>query len=401
MIFNTSWFLAFFVLFYLFFWLTPGDKIRRLYVLAASMVFHFHFAGWYGVIPIYLAGVATYTIALAMERHQPGTSGRRRWLTTGLFIPVGVLLYYKYRTFLVGPLLSGMGLSEHPWAGPFLETPLLPLALSFFTFEYVHYLVDVYKGSPAVRKPLDFAFFALFFPSLVSGPIKRFQPFLEQVRNGLKTPTLAFAITGFTQVLMGFGKKLLVADPATLMIREIEASPDLTGGGVIVLIILQSIRILFDFSGYSDIAIGLGRTMGLELPANFRYPYIARDIASFWQRWHISLSTWIRDYLYIPLGGNRSGRMRTLFNLTLAMFLCGLWHGAAWHFGIWGLYHGLGLAIHSAYARSAWAPRCHRLPLWSLLSWIITMLFVGYGWLVFFYPVEKVVHFTKLLIPGS
>jgi alginate O-acetyltransferase complex protein AlgI len=398
MIFNTAWFLGFFALFFGFSLFLPGGRVRLLYVLAGSAAFHFHFAGWYGVVPIYLGGVATYLIALAMERHAPGDPRRGRWLAAGLAVPVGILLYYKYRVLLTAPLLEAAGLSEAPWAAPFLEAPLLPLALSFFTFEYVHYLTDVHRGSPAVRKPLDFAFFALFFPSLVSGPIKRYQPFLAQVRDGLPPAPPPLVVSGLVQVLMGFSKKLLVADPATLMVREVEALPDLSAQGVLLIVLLQSVRILFDFSGYSDIAIGLGRMMGLELPANFRYPYAARDIASFWNRWHMSLSTWIRDYLYIPLGGSRQGTLRTLGNLLAAMFLCGLWHGAAWHFGLWGVWHGAGLAVHRAFDRSRWAAACRRLPLWGAFSWTLTLAFVGFGWLLFFYPLEKVVNFTRLML---
>ncbi len=154
-------------------------------------------------------------------------------------------------------------------------------------------------------------------------------------------------------MLVGFFKKLVIADNAALAIELLDARPAATRGSVVLLMVLLSVRILFDFSGYSDIAIGLARMLGLELPANFRYPYIARNIAEFWQRWHISLSRWIRDYIYIPLGGGRRGLLAKTANLSVAMFLCGLWHGAAWHFGLWGLYHGFGLAVHSLWERSA------------------------------------------------
>jgi alginate O-acetyltransferase complex protein AlgI len=198
-------------------------------------------------------------------------------------------------------------------------------------------------------------------------------------------------------VLVGFFKKLVIADNAALAIELLDARPGATRGSVALLMVLLSVRILFDFSGYSDIAIGLARMLGLELPANFRYPYIARNIAEFWQRWHISLSRWIRDYIYIPLGGGRRGLLLKTVNLSIAMFLCGLWHGAAWHFGLWGLYHGFGLAAHSLWERSSLSRRLAgaRFARWAGIAF--TDAFVAFGWLLFFYPVERVAALTRAL----
>jgi alginate O-acetyltransferase complex protein AlgI len=196
---------------------------------------------------------------------------------------------------------------------------------------------------------------------------------------------------------VGFFKKLVIADNAALAIELLDARPGATRGSVALLMVLLSVRILFDFSGYSDIAIGLARMLGLELPPNFRYPYIARNIAEFWQRWHISLSRWIRDYVYIPLGGGRRGLLLKTVNLSIAMFLCGLWHGAAWHFGLWGLYHGFGLAAHSLWERSSLSRRLAgaRAARWAGIA--LTDAFVAFGWLLFFYPVERVAALTRAL----
>jgi alginate O-acetyltransferase complex protein AlgI len=202
---------------------------------------------------------------------------------------------------------------------------------------------------------------------------------------------------GAAQVLLGFFKKLVVADNAALAIQLLEGRDDLAFPAMILFLALLSIRILFDFSGYSDIAIGLARMIGLELPRNFNFPYLAADLTDFWRRWHISLSSWIRDYLYIPLGGNRHGPARKLMNLLVTMFLCGLWHGASWHFGLWGLYHGAGLALHHAWERSRAGQAWNRVPGSRWAGMIVTNVYVAYGWLLFFYPLEDVGKYTGYL----
>lgn len=391
MIFNTSWFLAFFLGFYALFWLVPTPRLRFLFVLVSSAVFHYHFAGPAGIAPIAAMGLTTYLVGLWLPGLPEGSRKRRLVLASGLAIPVGGLVFYKYRELLLAPVASAFGL-------PAPDPAALPLAISFFTFEFVHYLTDVARGSAPIRSPLRFTFFSIFFPSIVSGPIKRYQPFLRQVEDGLARPRLEQALQGAGQVLVGFFKKLVVADNAALAIELLEKHPSQSRGTVCVLLVLLSVRILFDFSGYSDIAIGLGRLIGLELPANFRYPYAATNLAEFWQRWHISLSSWIRDYVYIPLGGGRTSVWRKAINLSVTMFLCGLWHGPAWHFGLWGLYHGLGLAVHGAWERSRVGQRAAALPGSGLVGLVVTDVFVAYGWLLFFYPMDRVGFYTKILL---
>jgi alginate O-acetyltransferase complex protein AlgI len=304
-------------------------------------------------------------------------------------------VYYKYRVLLLGTVGLGGPAQVRPGLGA--AGVSLPLAISFFTFEFVHYLTDVAKGSAPIRSPFRFAFFSIFFPSIVSGPIKRYQPFLAQAEPGIRRPQASLALRGAAQVLVGFFKKLVVADNAALAIELLDARPAHDRGSVVLLMFLLSVRILFDFSGYSDIAIGLARMLGLQLPANFRYPYIARNISEFWQRWHISLSSWIRDYIYIPLGGGRRGLLAKTANLSVAMFLCGLWHGAAWHFGLWGLYHGFGLAVHSLWERSGAGRRLAGVPATRWAGIALTDAFVAFGWLLFFYPVERVAVYLRAL----
>jgi alginate O-acetyltransferase complex protein AlgI len=408
MIFNTSWFLVFFPIVYVLFLLLPGTRLRFAFLLLASAVFHWHFAGPAGVAPIIVIAICTFAIGLALAKTPQASWRRRLLLAIGVAIPVAALVAYKYRVLLLGTV--GLGSTGPAQVRPGLGAAgvALPLAISFFTFEFVHYLTDVAKGSAPIRSPFRFAFFSIFFPSIVSGPIKRYQPFLAQAEPGIRRPRAGQALQGAAQVLVGFFKKLVIADNAALAIELLDARPasGVTRGSVVLLMVLLSVRILFDFSGYSDIAIGLARMLGLELPANFRYPYIARNIAEFWQRWHISLSRWIRDYIYIPLGGGRRGLLAKTANLSVAMFLCGLWHGAAWHFGLWGLYHGFGLAAHSLWERSvlgrrlagAGAGRRHagfQVARWAGIA--MTDAFVAFGWLLFFYPVERVAALTRTL----
>jgi alginate O-acetyltransferase complex protein AlgI len=395
LIFNTTWFLLFFPVAFALFLLIPGPRPRFFLLLAASAVFHYHFAGPAGVGPIIVMALATYGFGLWLA--DPSLTWRRKRLiySAAIAVPVLGLIYYKYRLLLLSSLLAVTGGSA---AASGAAGSALPLAISFFTFEFVHYLTDVYHGSPPIRSPFQFALFSIFFPSIVSGPIKRYQPFLAQVQDGVARPRGEAVFWGAAQVLLGFFKKLVVADNAATAIDLLDKHPAPTQAGVLLLLALLSVRILFDFSGYSDIAIGLARMLGIVLPANFRFPYIASNISEFWQRWHISLSHWIRDYIYIPFGGGRRGLLRKAGNLSLTMFLCGLWHGPAWHFGFWGLYHGVGLAAHGVWERSAAGRRFAAWPGSRWVGIIATDIFVAYGWLLFFYPLERVAGFTRTLL---
>jgi alginate O-acetyltransferase complex protein AlgI len=374
--------------------------------LIACAVFHTHFAGPAGVIPIVIMGILTYGFGLliAHQRTQSDPDAPRwpRTLTAvlALSIPVLGLMYYKYRGFIFGSL-TFLPASWLNTLQPFFALTPMPLAISFFTFEFVHYLTDVIKGQPPIRNALHFSLFSIFFPSIVSGPIKRYEHFVPQIERGLPRPTLDDFLWGLGQVLLGFAKKLIVADNAYLMIQLLERQAQWDAYSVSLLLILLSVRILFDFSGYSDIAIGLARMLGIRLPVNFNFPYWARNISEFWNRWHISLSSWIRDYLYIPLGGGRVSVPRKIFNLTLVMALCGLWHGAAWNFVFWGIYQGLGLGLHTLFVR--WRERAAArgaIPLKFLhfpgiVARGCTLVFVAYGWLLFFYPLPQVLALTR------
>jgi alginate O-acetyltransferase complex protein AlgI len=401
-IFATYWFFAFALLVVPVYWLLWTPLPRKVWLALACVVFHYHFAGPAGVLPVICLGIATFLAAY---------SRKRAYCFLAIALNVGALSFYKYTNLLT---LHALGLlnpawGEKAWAGARTLLPAAaPLAISFFAFEFVHYLYDVSHGSEPIRNPLQFLLFAIFFPSLVAGPIKRYQTFLPALEEGLASPAAARAVTGAARIGIGLIKKLVIADNLTAWINfhvpRFHESDLFTRRMAFLAI---GMRILADFSGYSDIALGLADLLGITLPENFNWPYLATNIQDFWQRWHISLSTWIRDYVYIPLGGGRRGRGRTLLNGLFAFGLCGLWHGPQWYYVFWGLYHGTGLVIYRAYHEFFWKKVEASRPAltnsawvrWPLngLGWLVTQTFVFVGWMFFFYPVKDALHYLSLL----
>jgi alginate O-acetyltransferase complex protein AlgI len=320
------------------------------------------------------------------------------------------LIFYKYTTFLtdkvIGAILPALGGAIHDTARA-LVPGTIPLGISFFTFEFVHYLIDLRRGGKPILSARDYAAFIFYWPTMVAGPIKRYQQFIPALHRGSTQASADDVMLGFIRVLIGFAKKW-AADNLTTWIEVFEVLYATQTIGMRWLFLLAiAFRILLDFSGYSDMAIGFARMMGIVVPENFNWPYLARTPAEFWQRWHMSLSSWIRDYIYIPLGGNRFGIPRRIVNAMAAMLICGLWHGPDWNFAVWGLYHGLGLGVTALLQRRIELPSAAamqnpsalayanpmRLPI-AVVSWAATMLFVAFGWLLFFYPVDKALRFA-------
>ena len=384
MIFNT-WLFAFFalVLFALY------SRVRTLWVrnaflIAAGIVFYIASIPLYIVLVLALAAI-TWSTATLLARTPTEERVRRKWiLALGIAANVGVLGFFKY-----GKLFgTTLGLCHAGCSGAFANL-IVPLAISFFTFEFIHFLVDVYYGKIKNFKTVEFFVFALFFPTMVAGPIKRFQNFAPQLGRFAHVHSLQ-AAAGVYRVLLGLAKKSIIADSMTPLTQPLltPGAPYMSGDywlGALA----YSIKIYFDFTGYSDIAIGLAELLGFRIVENFDRPYWARNISNFWQRWHISLSSWIRDYLFIPLGGSRRKLGRVLFNLALVMAIAGLWHGASWHFVVWGLFQGAGLAVHRAY--SLIVPKDVLAHLGSLralnyVSVAATFLFVMLGWVLFASP---------------
>jgi alginate O-acetyltransferase complex protein AlgI len=395
MIFTTYWFLLFAIVVITVFRILPGPVWRQGWLAVGCSVFHWHFAGPAGVKPIIGLMVVTYISGLT----------RRRWICVlAMASCVAALCFYKYSLFLIGSAvapfssqLSG-GLARLA-QGAMPGAP--PLGVSFFTFEFVHYLFEVRRGEEPIRNPIKFLLFAIFFPSLVAGPIKRYAQFLPSLAAAARSPfSSADVAEGLARVGLGFAKKLLIADQLTAYIDYFQPRfDDLSLERRWIIFSAIAFRILMDFSGYSDIAIGCARMLGISLPENFNWPYAARNLQDFWTRWHISLSLWIRDYVYIPMGGGRRGWPRRILNALVAFALCGLWHGPARHFVVWGLYHGCGLGVCTTFSRipdiGSSVMQVFRRD-W-VFGWVLTQLFAWLGWLLFFYPTHEACHMARQL----
>ncbi|MDX2168165.1 MAG: MBOAT family O-acyltransferase [Deltaproteobacteria bacterium] len=390
MLFLTPWFWAFAAPAVLLYRFVPA-RLRLVWLLGASAVFHWHFAGPAGVAPIVVLGAATYAVGLWPRR-------LGRWSTVGLVITalVAALAFYKYARFALDNLVllaASLGIALPSEVARWVA-PAAPLGISFFTFEFVHYLYEVHwHGRAPIRSPLQFALFSIFFPTLATGPIKRFPDFVPQL-DALTPPDWERFWGGLGRVIRGLFKKVCVADLLVEYIAVFEQVPHPTAPLVVGLAVLQGWRIYYDFAGYTDMAVGLAQMLNLSVPENFNRPYGSTSLQEFWRRWHMSLSSWIRDYVYIPLGGNR---VRRGFNLLLAMVICGLWHGPAWHFAAWGAYHGLGLGLESALRRRWPGLFAERWPQ-RALGWAVCYAFVNFGWLVFFYPLGTVWKLTRALL---
>jgi alginate O-acetyltransferase complex protein AlgI len=325
---------------------------RNVVLLAASYLFY---ASWNaGFLVLVLALTAlNYGIGLALGP----VDGRRRprsWLAAAVGLNVGVLAYYKYTGFLLGVASDLLGAFGARVTVP-RPTILLPLAISFFTFEFVHYVVDVWRGSPPVRSPLRFALFAAFFPTQIAGPIKRYQDFVPQLESPgrLRLPWL---VDGFGRIVRGLFKKTVLADRLAPVVAAAFQDAAAAPAGLPPLdawlgVLAFAFQVYFDFSGYTDIARGSAALFGFSVPENFRRPYLAASVAEFWRRWHVSLSTWLRDYLFVPLQGLRGHPYRAL---VITMALGGLWHGANWTFLAWGLWNGLLLSAEWAARSRGW-----------------------------------------------
>ncbi len=346
LLFNSALFLFLFAAFMVGYYFTASgrrDVPRLLYVTAFSYYFYYKNAGEYAA----LLGVITlvvYVCALAMEKtRRQGL--RRLWLWVAVGFMLLQLGWFKYAVFVGKDVLPLLGIEGH------VPDIFVPLGISFFTFQSISYVVDVYRRQmPATRSLLHLAFFVSFFPTLLSGPILRARTFLPQLREKLCVTREMFGL-GLWFVMMGLVKKAIISDYiGENFVNRIFDDPSLyTGLENLIGVYGYALKLYCDFSGYSDIAIGIALWLGYNIPANFRAPYKADSITDFWHRWHISLSTWLRDYLYISLGGNRCSRFRTYLNQFLTMVLGGLWHGASWNFLVWGALHGVALCLHKAW----------------------------------------------------
>ncbi len=381
MLFNSSEFGVFLAaVLAIYYLLIPERRVRarRLFLVFASYFFYMSWSPLFGLL-LLASTLLDYSVGLRLAR--AAVPWRRRALVAlSLTGNLGLLGFFKYGTFLAENFrFVAVAFGASP--SPHVFDIAVPIGISFYTFQSLSYSLDVYRRVQAPTKSLlDFALYVSFFPQLVAGPIVRSRVFLPQLAAQAKSsgPDVEY---GLMRIGTGLIKKVVFADVLAGYVDPVFANPEgYTGLNLLLAVYAYAYQIYFDFSGYSDIAIGLGRLFGFRIPENFDRPYLAADPREFWRRWHISLSTWLRDYLYISLGGNRRSRGRTAVNLGVTMLLGGLWHGAAWNFLIWGAYHGVWLLIHRALA-AAREPERPRLPL--AVRRIATFHGVCLGWVVF------------------
>ncbi len=320
-------------------------RARNALLLASSLVFYAWGAG--SIVLVLLVSIACNDIfGLGVERSMDrGRRGRARAiLAIAVVLNVGLLAWFKYANFtvdIVDGFMVGAGQNALPWT-----TIVLPIGISFYTFHALSYLVDIYRGTARhLSSPIDFALYITFFPQLVAGPIVRFHEIRDQLL--VRTETSATFVAGIYRFSHGLGKKVLIADTVAPVADAIFATPpgELGMGAALLGTVAYAVQLYFDFSGYSDMALGLAMMFGIHLPENFARPYASRSVTEFWRRWHMSLSRWFRDYLYIPLGGNRGSAVATYRNLIIVFLITGLWHGAAWTFVLWGAFHGAVLLV--------------------------------------------------------
>lgn len=340
MLFNSFEFLLFLPAVFLLYWFVfRGLRSQNLFVVAASYLFY----GWWDwrfLILITITTACSYASGILLER-STGRMARRGICAANILLNLAILGYFKYCNFF-GENFAAL-LRMFGWQLDWVTVDiLLPVGISFYTFQALSYTIDVYRGTlRPTHDPIAFFAFVSFFPQLVAGPIERAAHLLPQFLAARRFDA-SQAVDGMRRILWGFFKKMVVADRCAVVVDAIFADYLHQDGGTLwVGAVLFAFQIYGDFSGYSDIAIGTARLFGIELMQNFRYPYFSRDIAEFWRRWHISLTTWFRDYIYIPLGGSRCGRWRTVCNTFVIFLVSGFWHGASWTFVCWGAYHAL------------------------------------------------------------
>lgn len=381
MIFTEYRFLFFFALVFAVRWLLRDLRWQKLWLLLCSYVFYAAW-DWRFLSLIWISTLVDYLVGIRLgDSADPVV--RKRWITLSVVINLGILGVFKYFNFFAGTLVSVLGFLGLPVSFHVLKI-VLPVGISFYTFQTMSYSLDVYRGSlKPTRNLLDLALFVGFFPQLVAGPIVRASAFLPQLRVSARLRDVDFR-SSLVLFLSGFFKKACVSDNISPFVDRFFASPDeFNALSAWVATLLYAAQIYCDFSGYSEMAIATARMLGYDLGDNFNFPYFATSIRDFWRRWHISLSTWLRDYLYISLGGSRGSRLFTLRNLMLTMLLGGLWHGASWNFVIWGGLHGAALVLHRL-----WEPMGRKLPRFvgGVLGFALTFWWVNLAWVFFRAP---------------
>lgn len=369
MVFSSFTFLFIFLpLVLLTYFLAKKRQLRNIVLLVFSLIFYAWGEPVY-VILMLLSIIVNYLIALKIERRK---RGKKKWMIIDVIFNLGVIGFFKYGNFIIQNINSifHSNIGEMDLA--------LPIGISFYTFQVLSYVIDVYRKTvPAQKSIVNLGMYVTLFPQLIAGPIVRYETVAEEIEN--RKENFSEVVEGLKRFFIGLGKKVLIANQMALIADTIYGG-DLANTGTVSLwlaAISYTLQIYFDFSGYSDMAIGLGRMFGFHFLENFNYPYIAKSITDFWRRWHISLSTWFRDYVYIPLGGNRVSKFKWLRNILVVWLLTGLWHGASWNFILWGVYYGVILIIEKVFLGRI----IEKLP--KVLQHIYTLFFIIIGWVIF------------------
>ncbi|MBR5133330.1 MAG: MBOAT family protein [Alistipes sp.] len=375
MIFSSGTFWALFLIFMPIYALLKRSRMKMIvYVVAFSLYFYYKSSGVFFLL-IVATSIIDYLLSLVLARREKEWQ-RKLCVLLSVAVSLSVLGYFKYANLLVESWSYLVGSNFQP-----LDI-ILPVGISFYTFQSISYIVDVYRRRiEPTDSWLEYIFFLSFFPALVAGPIVRADHFLPQIKDN-RIPERSEVWMGFWLILLGVVKKALLADYIAQYNDIIFTTPETyTGFENLMAMLGYTMQIYCDFSGYSDMAIGIAMIMGYRLPQNFNLPYKSLNVTEFWHRWHISLSSWLRDYLYIPLGGNRRGKVRTYFNNLVTMLIGGLWHGASWKFVAWGGFHGVALIVHKMSL-----PLLNRIPntrLVKLVSWLLTVSFAIFTMTIF------------------
>lgn len=375
MVFSSALFLFVFLPVFLLVYHLLGHNWRNYWMLLASLLFY----AWGA--PVFVFGLlfsltANYLIVKAMHQR---SSGQKRLLYLSVGINLGLLAYFKYTNFFVdnfNAALSSTGMEPIGWTNV-----ALPIGISFFTFQSITYTVDIYRGaSKPLRRFTDYLLYILMFPQLIAGPIVRFNTIAGALTDRRSSETIDHKLSGFYRFTIGLAKKILIANTLGLAVEKIDALPIQELDSTVIWLgnLAYAFQLYFDFSGYTDMAIGLGLILGFKFPENFNSPYTATSITDFWRRWHITLSEWMRDYLYIPLGGNRvKSQLQLYVNLSTVFLLSGLWHGANWTFVFWGAWHGLFLILERIFLARLLVGAGR------FLATLFTFLIVLIGWVFF------------------
>jgi alginate O-acetyltransferase complex protein AlgI len=405
MLFCSEKFFVFFTLVFIVYWSLPWQRIRVYLLLGASFYFYANWNIWLALL-ICLSTALDYALALGMEKSR-SVRVRKLLLSVSLVANLSLLVYFKYANFFLSSVEQALQALGAQASLPVLSV-ILPIGISFYTFEAINYTVDVYRRRiPAEPNLANFMLFITFFPHLVAGPIVRARDFLPQTHRPKRWDWARLQL-GAQFFLMGLFKKLAIADRMALYVDPVFADPERYHSGAVWLAtIAYALQIYCDFSGYSDMALGSAHMLGYKLAQNFNMPYLAANVSEFWKRWHMSLSSWLRDYLFIPLGGSRGTGWQTCRNLMTTMALGGLWHGANWTFVVWGVLHGSFLIVHRAF--QGLCKRHWRVD-WAMQSGpgtavriALTFLCVLVGWVFFRAPTfgTAATILQRLVIPSA